>query len=110
MEMAEFMTTNKTTVFRRFDEIHVRLLLQLQDEITALERALKKIEDAGSSSPEQSANKASILRDLRKILAEYGKPSLTPKYTPLLTQARPLVRQLEFDASKQGNATGEERA
>lgn len=78
MEMVEFMTTNKTTVFRRFDEIHVRLLLQLQDEISALERALKKIEDAGSSSPEQAANKASIMRDLRKILAEYGKSSLSP--------------------------------
>lgn len=72
MEMAEFMTTKKTTVFRRFDEIHVRLLLQLQDEIASLEKALKDIEDGGSNKPEQAANKTSILRDLRKVLAEYG--------------------------------------
>lgn len=73
MEMAEFMTTHKTTVFRRFDEIHVRLLLQLQDEITALERALREIEEGESNRPERIANKTHIMRDLRKLLAEYGK-------------------------------------
>lgn len=76
MEMAEFMTTQKTTVFRRFDEIHVRLLLQLQDEITTLEKALKEIEEGEPNRPERPANKAYIMRDLRKLLAEYGKSFL----------------------------------
>lgn len=77
VEMAEFMTKQKTTVFRRFDEVHVRLLLHLQDEISALEKALKDIEDTGFDRPDHIASKTKIITDLRKVLAEYGK--LPPK-------------------------------
>lgn len=73
VEMSEFMTTQKTTVFRRFDEVHVRLLLHLQDEISSLEKSLKEIEDAGPGRPDQIASKATIMQDLRKVLAEYGE-------------------------------------
>lgn len=73
--MAEFMTTQKTTVFRRFDEVHVRLLLHLQDEISALEKSLKDIEDTGADKPEHIVIKTKIMTDLRKVLAEYGKLS-----------------------------------
>lgn len=73
VELAEFMMTQKTTVFRRFDEVHVRLLLHLQDEISLLEKALKGIEDAGPGKAEHQARKVSIMHELRKVLAEYGK-------------------------------------
>lgn len=73
------MTTQKTTVFRRFDEVHIRLLLHLQDEISTLEKSLKAIDDAGTFTPEKIASKTKIMTDLRKVLAEYGK--LDPAYS-----------------------------
>lgn len=85
VEMAEFMITQKTTVFRRFDEVHVRLLLHLQDEIAALEKALKEIDDAGIDEPEKIATKTKVMTDLRKVLAEYGKSSAITSYQPILT-------------------------
>ena len=73
LEMAEFMTTKKLTIFRRFDEVHVRLLLHLQDEISALEKGLQDVEEAGPGRPDDIARKANIMRELRKALAEYGE-------------------------------------
>lgn len=72
-ELSQFMHTNKVTIFRRFDDVHVRLLIHLQDEISALERDLLELEKAISEKPDNLAKKARILRDLRKTLAEYGK-------------------------------------
>lgn len=79
--MAEFMKTKKTTVFRRFDEVHVRLLLHLQDEISALEKELLELEEAGSGRSDTTVRKANVMRELRKVLAEYGKSSATPPST-----------------------------
>lgn len=77
-EMADFMTTNKTVVFRRFDEVHVRLLLHLQDEIATLEKELQELEGpAGGNRPDKMAKQASTMMSLRKTLAEYGK---SPKH------------------------------
>jgi hypothetical protein len=74
-QMARFMTEKNTMVFRRFDDVHVRLLLCLQDEIAELERDLLKIEapSASGSAGEKMSQKMRILRDLRKVVAEYGK-------------------------------------
>lgn len=73
VEMAEFMTSKKMTIFRRFDDVHVRLLLHLQDEISALEKELKQIEEAGAGRPDTATRKANVMRELRKALAEYGE-------------------------------------
>lgn len=73
VEMAEFMATRKTTVFRRFDDVHVRLLLHLQDEISALETELLKLEDAGPERPDKIIGKTNIMQELRKALVEYGE-------------------------------------
>ncbi len=73
--MARFMTEKNTMVFRRFDDVHVRLLLCLQDEIAELEKELLRVESPSSSgSPgEKMSQKMRILRDLRKVVAEYGE-------------------------------------
>lgn len=72
VEMAEFMTSKKTMIFRRFDDVHVRLLLHLQDEISSLEKELSEIEEAGLSQPGIMTRRANVMRELRKALAEYG--------------------------------------
>lgn len=80
-EMASFMTEKNTIVFRRFDDVHVRLLLCLQDEITQLEKELLKLESSTSSASasEKMLQKTRILRELRKVVAEYGE---TPDHLP----------------------------
>ena len=45
--MASFMTNTSTMVFRRFDDVHVKLLLCLQDEIGQLERELMRLGGCG---------------------------------------------------------------
>lgn len=74
-ETASFMTEKNTLVFRRFDNVHVKLLQCLQDEISQLEKELAELEDP--TSPDNSGDKTSqkmcILRELRKVVAEYGK-------------------------------------
>lgn len=76
--MASFMTSENTVVFRRFDDVHVRLLLCLQDEISQLEKELVELEMPTSSgtSSEKLMQRTRILRELRKVVAEYGKQNL----------------------------------
>ncbi len=73
--MASFMTEKNTVVFRRFDDVHIRLLLCLQDEISYLEKELAKLETPSSTMgpAENMSQKTKILRELRKVMAEYGK-------------------------------------
>ncbi|KAK5099248.1 hypothetical protein LTS08_005828 [Lithohypha guttulata] len=71
VEMANFMHTRRTTIFRRFDDVHVRLLLHLQDEISALEKELLDIEQSGPGRPDHLVRKPTVMRELRKTLAEY---------------------------------------
>jgi hypothetical protein len=79
------MTEKNTIVLRRFDDVHARLLLSLQDEISQLEQELEKLESptsAGGGS-ERMLAKTRILRELRKVVAEYGM-----LYSPVLTVIR----------------------
>ncbi|OAL35604.1 hypothetical protein AYO20_05223 [Fonsecaea nubica] len=72
-EMASFMTEKNTIICRRFDAVHVRLLLCLQDEISQLEKELLKVENPNSpgNASEKMTQKTRILRELRKVVAEY---------------------------------------
>ena len=73
--MASFMTNTSTMVFRRFDDVHVKLLLCLQDEIGQLERELMRLEGAASAPAgvDKTTAKLKIMRELRRVVAEYGK-------------------------------------
>lgn len=74
-ELASFMVEKNTMVFRRFDDVHVRLLLCLQDEISQLETELLRLENSTSvdNATEKTLQKSRILRELRKLVGEYGK-------------------------------------
>ncbi|KAJ9612262.1 hypothetical protein H2200_003859 [Cladophialophora chaetospira] len=71
--VASFMTEKNTIVLRRFDDVHARLLLSLQDEISQLELELSALENPTSSgsASEKILAKTRILRELRKVVAEY---------------------------------------
>jgi hypothetical protein len=71
-QMADFMTTTQTMIFRRFDDVHVQLLLCLQDEISDLERRLNELDGTDTSRNDQSMERMQILRELRKVVGEYG--------------------------------------
>ncbi|KAI1617979.1 hypothetical protein EDD36DRAFT_459639 [Exophiala viscosa] len=78
--MASFMTEKNTIVFRRFDDVHVRLLLCLQDEISQLEKELATLESPTSSggiSAEQMSQKMKVMRELRKVVSEYDTMFMT---------------------------------
>ncbi|KIV85235.1 hypothetical protein PV11_00958 [Exophiala sideris] len=78
--MASFMTEKNTIVFRRFDDVHVRLLLCLQDEISQLEKELAKLESPTSSnggSAEKMSQKMKVMRELRKVVSEYDTMFMT---------------------------------
>ncbi|KAJ9626675.1 hypothetical protein H2204_010064 [Knufia peltigerae] len=72
-ETASFMTEKNTLVFRRFDNVHVKLLQCLQEEISQLEKELSKLEDpdTADNSGDKTSQKMRILRELRKVVAEY---------------------------------------
>ncbi|RMZ78567.1 hypothetical protein DV738_g3816, partial [Chaetothyriales sp. CBS 135597] len=70
VELAEFMSRRSTVIFRRFDDVHVKLLFCLQDEIAQLEEELGQLEAA--SAPDKTGPKMiRVMRDLRKVVAEY---------------------------------------
>ena len=71
--IASFMTANNTVIFRRFDEVHVQLLLTVQDEITQLERELMRLDSVKMTRGERDVERSRVLRELRKVVAEYGK-------------------------------------
>jgi chaperonin GroEL (HSP60 family) len=74
------MTEKNTLVFRRFDDVHVRLLLCLQSEISQLEKELPTLESSISqgNSAEKMAQTMRVLRELRRVVAEYGKHVVSP--------------------------------
>ena len=71
--ISSFMTANDTVIFRRFDEVHVQLLLSLQDEITQLERELMRLESAIMTRSDRDIERNRVIRELRKVVAEYGE-------------------------------------
>lgn len=73
-EMADFMSRKSTVIFRRFDDVHVKLLLCLQDEISGLEQQLFALEqDAQENSIDRPGQTMRVMRELRRVVAEYGK-------------------------------------
>lgn len=90
--MASFMTEKNTIVFRRFDDVHVRLLLCLQDEISQLEKELLQLESptsCGGSSAEKMSRKMKVMRELRKVVSEYGEQPQSNIFLWLLTCCSP---------------------
>jgi hypothetical protein len=81
-EIASFMTEKNTLVFRRFDDVHVRLLLCLQSEISQLEKELSMLGSSTSqgNSAEKMAQTMRVLRELRRVVAEYGKHVVSPGF------------------------------
>jgi hypothetical protein len=77
--ISSFMTANDTVIFRRFDEVHVQLLLCLQDEITQLERELLRLESAIMTRSDRDIERNRVIRELRKVVAEYGKSRLAQR-------------------------------
>jgi hypothetical protein len=75
--ISSFMTANDTVIFRRFDEVHVQLLLCLQDEITQLEGELMTLDSARMTRSDRDIERNRVIRELRKVVAEYGKPCLS---------------------------------
>ena len=71
--ISSFMTVNDTVIFRRFDEVHIQLLLCLQDEIAQLEREMIKLESAVMTRSDRDIERSRVIRELRKVVAEYGK-------------------------------------
>jgi hypothetical protein len=71
--ISSFMTANDTVIFRRFDEVHVQLLLCLQDEITQLERELIRLDSAIMTRCDRDIERGRVIRELRKVVVEYGE-------------------------------------
>ena len=72
-QMASFMTNTQTMIFRRFDDVHVQLLLCLQDEISELERKLSEINGASMTRNDRTMECVQVIRELRRVVGEYGK-------------------------------------
>ncbi|RMZ88639.1 hypothetical protein DV736_g4137, partial [Chaetothyriales sp. CBS 134916] len=106
VELAEFMSRRSTVIFRRFDDVHVKLLFCLQDEIAQLEEELGQLE-AASAAERTGAKMMRVMRDLRKVVAEYGMFSYAALFLlshNLANEAvwdRSPVRQLGANASQQ---------
>jgi hypothetical protein len=71
--MASFMTTRSQIIFRRFDDVHLKLLLCLQDEITQLEQELSILENGAAMGGDKTSQQLRIMRELRRVVAEYGE-------------------------------------
>jgi hypothetical protein len=74
--VSSFMTANDTVIFRRFDEVHVQLLLCMQDEITQLESELMGLESASLTRSDRDTERSRVIRELRKVVSEYGESHL----------------------------------
>ena len=75
--VSSFMTARETVIFRRFDEVHVQLLLCLQDGIAQLEKELTGLDSAIMTRSERDMERGKVIRELRKVVAEYGKSCLS---------------------------------
>ena len=95
------MTSTNTLIFRRFDDVHVRLLLCLQDEIALLEQQLIKLDASAPSLGDKTMQKMQIMRELRRVVAEYGMTCSSPCENAVLIDNRPSLRQLVANASKE---------
>ena len=70
----------KFILFRRFGNIHVRLLLHKQDDISMLEKKLDELDNndtnaffLNSRRADQNAERHAVLTELESKIKEYGK-------------------------------------
>jgi hypothetical protein len=78
--LVSHMTETQNLIFRRFDEIHVRLLLYVQDQIVQLETQLRKLDDQniaekgmhnGTFREDVDRVRVEIMERLRILVGEY---------------------------------------
>lgn len=67
------MTNTSTLIFRRFDDVHVQLLLHLQDEIAQFEEELRRLENGTTGPGDRDVQRIRVLRELRGVVSEYGE-------------------------------------
>jgi hypothetical protein len=74
------MTETQSLVFRRFDDVHVRLLLYLQDQIAQLEGQLRMVDEEnlaetamhnGTFRQDRDPIRVEIMERLRVLVGEY---------------------------------------
>ena len=79
--LVSHMTETQNLIFRRFDEIHVRLLLYLQDQISQLETQLQTLDGQnlaekgmhnGTFREDVDRVRVDIMERLRILVGEYG--------------------------------------
>lgn len=90
--ISSFMIANDTVIFRRFDEVHVQLLLCLQDEITQLEKELMGLDSAIMTRSDRDIERGRVIRELRKVVVEYG--------ASFRSQGRSRASQTQFPPAK----------
>lgn len=78
--LVSHMTETQSLIFRRFDAVHVRLLLYLQDEISQLETQLRKLDEQnmferghhnGTFREVADGFRTEIMERLRVLVGEY---------------------------------------
>lgn len=78
--LVSYMTEAQSLIFRRFDEVHVRLLLYLQDQISQLEIQLRKLDEQNIGEKEMhhitfredvDGLRVDIMERLRGLIGEY---------------------------------------
>ncbi|KAJ5219698.1 hypothetical protein N7468_008902 [Penicillium chermesinum] len=89
-ELAAFMKTDaEISMFRRFDYLHLRELLYLQEELTSLEEQLQKFDASEpteinnmSRRRDNNEERKKLMSQIRVLLVEYGDAtqSLTLKF------------------------------
>ena len=98
--MASFMTTTSQVIFRRFDDVHVKLLLCLQDEIAQLEQELMAMENGAPAVGDSPGQKMRVMRELRRVVAEYGELLAFLEEFSANKLVRSPIRKLVVDASQ----------
>lgn len=97
-QLASFMTTNQTIIFRRFDDVHVQLLLCLQDEISELESKLNQLEGASMTRNDRTVERMQVIRELRRLVTEYGEFGNDLHFADMLTLCRSTLRVMVVNA------------
>jgi hypothetical protein len=78
--LVSHMTETQNLIFRRFDEVHVRLLLYLQDQISQLESQLRQLDEQntvemgmhnGTFREDFDQLRVEIMERLRRLVGEY---------------------------------------
>jgi hypothetical protein len=80
---------NELVIFRSFDQVHIRVLLQLQVELTRLESAVHKLDKSDEENEAMryrlkkmykegwDEDKPELIRKMKEKVKEYGKRSMS---------------------------------